>query len=194
MKGRVLFLIAGLAALSGCGDPTAIRANLETIDDVLAVFAFSGTPLSAPSAVNVFSHSAVVADGSSSYDVVFDIRGGQAVALPPTVVGGFGTAGLQKVSVPFDSLLMAPSGGYDDSTAVQIGTGDVLAIRAQPRECSGTFGLRPFVYAQMLVLAINAADTATTGPDALPPRSLRLRMVVDPNCSFRSLAPGVPES
>jgi hypothetical protein len=194
MKGRVLLLIAGVAALYGCGDPTAIRANLETVDDVLAVFAFSGTPLSAPSAVNVFSHSVVVADGSASYDVVFDIRGGQAVALPPTAVGGFGTSGLQKVSAPFDSLLMAPSGGYDDSTVVQIATGDVLAIRAQPRECSGTFGLRPFIYAKMLVLAINAADTATIGPDALPPRSLRLRMVVDPNCSFRSLAPGIPEN
>jgi hypothetical protein len=194
MKGRLLLLIGGVAAIAGCGDPTGFTANLDTVDTQFAVFAFSGTPLSAPSAVNVFGATPVLTDGSANYDLVFDIRGGQAVVLPPRVVGGLATAGIQTLDEPFESVLVAPGGGYNDSTAVPIDVGDVLAIRAQPQPCANTFGLRPFIYAKALVIAINTSDTATMGPDGLPPRSLRIRMVVDPNCSFRSLAPGLPTS
>jgi hypothetical protein len=194
MKGRSLLLIAGAAAIVGCGDPTRPVAANNTIGALLTVFAFSGTPLSAPTAINTLGARTVVASGSSNFDVVFDIRDGQAVAIPPLAIIGIGNAAIQKVSVPFDSLNVAPVDGYNDSSAVAIGVGDVLAVRSQPVECSNAFGLSPFIYSKMVVKAINASDTSTTGDNAMPPRTIQLDMVVDPNCNFRSLAPGVPTS
>ncbi|HET7566048.1 MAG TPA: hypothetical protein VFJ96_13690 [Gemmatimonadaceae bacterium] len=194
MKGRSLLLIVGAAAVAGCGNPTGITANLDTFSTVLTVFAFSGTPLSAPTGIDTYGGRTVVTDGSSTADVIFDIRNGQAVAIPPLAITGIANAGIQKVSGPFDSLLTAPASGYNDSTAIDIAVGDVLAVQAQPSACSNILGLSPFIYSKMQVTAVNTSDTTVTTPSVMPPRTIQVTLVVDPNCNFRSLAPGVPTS
>lgn len=194
MTGKSLLLAAGVLAMAACGNPTGLGATSDTFQAVLTVFAFSGTPLSAPSAINTSQGQAVLTDGSSNYDVAFDIRDGQALALAPLALGGFGAAAIQKVNTSFESLLEAPTSGYSDTASIAVQPGDVLVVQAQPPECSGGFGFAPFVYSKLKILEINASDTTTAGDPALPPRSFRVQMVVDPNCNFRSFAPGLPKN
>ncbi|HEX6966177.1 MAG TPA: hypothetical protein VF166_10285 [Gemmatimonadaceae bacterium] len=194
MKGRSLLLIAGAAAIAGCGSPTGITASLNTFSATLTVFAFTGTPLSAPTGIDTFGGRTVVTDGSSTADVIFDIRNGQPVAIPPMALTGVASAAIQKVGVPFDSLLAAPLSGYNDTTVVDVNVGDVIAVRAQPAACSNILGLNPYIYSKMQVTAVNTSDTTVSTPSVMPPRTVQVKMVVDPNCNFRSFAPGVPTS
>ena len=68
MKVRflLLFLGVGVAAVA-CADPLATTATLPTIDDTAAVFALTGAPESAPTAINITFPRAVIATPSEQY-------------------------------------------------------------------------------------------------------------------------------
>ncbi len=181
MPARLLLLLCAVASLAACGDPTRVQARAEPISDTLTVFALTGTPVTAPTALNTIRHEAVRADPSSSYDVVFDIsETGQAVMYPPAAVGAFGRAGVQKSATPFDELLEAPVSGYNETTATDINPGDVVVIRAASAACQQS--LNAFIYSKLVIDSVNTEA-----------RTIHFRMRVDPNCGFRSFAEGIPE-
>jgi len=82
MKVRFLVLIAGAgAAAVACADPLATTATLATIDDTAAVYALTGAPESAPTAINITFPRAVITTPGEHYDVVFDIARAAIAAL-----------------------------------------------------------------------------------------------------------------
>ena len=181
MPSRLLFLLCTVAALTSCGDPTRVRARLEPVSDTLTVFALSGTPLSVPTALNTALRQVVRADPAFNYDVVFDINeAGRAVIYPPLLVGPFGSAGIQKSTLPFDQLLEAPVSGYDASAAVEVNPGETVVIRAASTACARE--LNAFIYSKLVVDSVNTTV-----------RTIHFRLRVDPNCGFRSFAEGIPE-
>lgn len=177
-----LALTCMVAALAGCGDPVSIRAQFETVADTLIVFAVTGTPVIAPAALSTVRHEAVRLETTRDFDVVFDIDdAGRAVLYPVQLVGGSpGTTGIQGSTDGFDAILEAPVDGYVRDSATVLDEGDVVLIQAEPVFCVGT--IRPNIYSKLIVDEI---DLAT--------RSVHVRMVVDPNCGFRSLDEGIPE-
>jgi hypothetical protein len=177
--GLALTLV--VAALAGCGDPVRIRAQFDTIQDTVTVFALTGTPVIAPAALSTIRHEAVRIETTRDFDIVFDIdAAGRAVLYPVQLVGGSpGTTGIQETTDAFDDIEEAPRTGYQRDSATVLDVGDVVLIEAEPLFCRGT--IQPKIYSKLVVDEI---DLAT--------RSVRVRMVVDPNCGFRSLAEGLP--
>jgi hypothetical protein len=117
----------------------------------------------------------------SGFDFLFNITtGGQAVLLPTGAIPGLTKAsGLQLTGQQFDSIRTAPTGGFKDSTAVNIQAGSVLIVRSRPIQCS--YGPTVYEYAKVRILAV---DTVA--------RRMDMEILVNSNCGYRDLQPGFP--
>jgi hypothetical protein len=182
-----LALVASALTLTACGDPQLLRASLPTSEDAYALFALTGTPASYPSGLNTYVRSAVRVDGNANFDVAFDIDGqGNAVMYPvQKVVSALSASrrvGLRKVTGTFESLTIAPTGTYADSTVVAA-KGEVVVIQAQRNSVGDAcqYDISPYIYTK---LTVDSVATTT--------RTIFLRTVLDPNCGFRSFESGIP--
>lgn len=178
------------AALSvatlACGDVTAPQAALPTFSDSASVYALNGAPSGAPTALYAFGESMVHADQTFRFDIAFDIdASGRAVLMPVrTVANGLATShsvGLQAVSAAFDALEAAPKDGYRRDSTLTVNEGQTIVIESADPAACGTSFIASAIYAKVVV---DEVDTKT--------RRIRTRFVVDPNCGFRSFAPGTP--
>lgn len=175
--------------LNACGDPTSLRANLSTSVDTLSVFALSGTPPSYPSGISILARQPVQVNAFGAFDVALDINAaGNAVVYPISLVVGSGggrPVGLQKATGTFETVLEAPNTGYDTDDPVVLAPGETVVIQSahngQQDVCQ--FAVSPFLYAKIGVDSVNLAT-----------RTLYIKLGVDPNCGFRSFAPGIPAS
>ena len=192
MKVRFLVLIAGAGiAADACANPFATTATLATIDDTAAIFALTGAPESAPTAINVSFPRAVITTPAEHYDVVFDIRHDSAFALPPHAVGAALIAGLQLATKPYDAITEAPTSGYNDTLPIFIKAGDVLLVQSASSLCAGQgVAARTFIYAKIVIDSIFYDDAA---PPHVP-RTMWYRLRNDPNCGFISFADGIPKT
>jgi hypothetical protein len=177
----------GAAGLSACGDDLTLpAATLETESLTVTLYALTGTPVAQPSAYNIIFLTPVRTDRSTDFDFAVDMDTNQTgdtvvLILPRGAMGLTADGGVQKVDVPFDSLLLAPADGYIQDSALAVATGDVLAFASRRQTCN--FGVVRPHYAKALVEAVDRVQ-----------RSVQLRMRIDPNCGYRGLAPGVPTS
>jgi hypothetical protein len=184
LSGRVvasaaLFVVAGC---SGLNDPFA---GFDTVTYVSAVSAINGSPAGAATAINTATALTVRAGVTYEFDVAFDIDGTgravvltqRAVGLPQNAVGH--TVSLQPLTGAFESILEAPDGGWVSDSVLTVNVGQSFAVRASANVCQ-LFG-SPFLYSKAVVDSVNITD-----------RRLWLTVVTDPNCGFRSFAPGRP--
>ena len=192
MKVRFLVLLGGGgAAAAACANPFATTARLATIDDTAAVYALTGAPESAPTAINITFPRAVITTPSEHYDVVFDIRNDSAFAYPPRAIGASLIAGLQLSPMPFDAITQAPTTGYNDTLPVFIKTGDVLLVQSTSSQCSTqSIAARTFIYAKIVIDSIFYDGAAA--PHV--PRTIWYRLRNDPNCGFLSFEDGIPKT
>ena len=192
MKVRLLVLLAGMGtAAVACANPFATKATLATIDDTAAVYALTGAPQSAPTAINITFPRAVIATPAENYDVVFDIRNDSAFAYPPHAIGAILTAGLQLSTQPYGSITQAPTTGYNDTLPVFIQAGSVLLVQSTSSQCTTqTVAARTFIYAKIVIDSIFYDNAAS--PHV--PRTIWYRLRNDPNCGFLSFADGIPTS
>ena len=192
MKVRFLVLLLGVGAGAfACADPFATKATLATIDDTAAVYALTGAPESAPTAINISFPRAVITTPSENYDVVFDIRNDSAFAYPPHAIGASLIAGFQLSSQPYEAITQAPLSGYNDTTPQFIKAGDVLIVRSQSAQCAAqSVQDRLFLYAKVVIDSVFYDDAA---PPHIP-RTIWYRMRNDPNCGFLSFLDGIPTS
>ena len=182
-----LAMVASALVLTGCGDPQLLRASLPTVEDSYTVFALTGTPAAYPSGLNTYVRSAVRVDGNANFDIAFDIDGQGHVLMYPVqkVVSSLSTSrrvGLRKVAGVFDSLAIAPTGTYADSTIVA-SPGEIVVVQAQ-RNGTGDacqFDISPYIYTKIVVDSVAVAS-----------RTINLSAVLDPNCGFRSFETGIP--
>lgn len=187
MSSRLRSLCAafGLAALAGaCEDPLSITASLPIRTDTLILYALTGTPPTFPNALNTIFAQPVRADGNFGFDVAFDINAAnQVVVLPVRLVSGSLDAsrrvGVQRSDSAFDALMRAPSTGFRYDSLFVAGLGETIVIQARSRSCVND--LSPLIYSKIVVDSVN-----------LTRRSIHLRITADPNCGFRSFAPGIP--
>jgi hypothetical protein len=180
-------MVASALVLTACGDPQLLRASLPTVEDAYTVFALTGTPAAYPSGLNTYVRSAVRVDGNANFDVAFDLDAQGRVLMYPVqkVVSSLASArrvGLRKVTGVFDSLAIAPTGTYADSTIVA-SPGEIVVVQAQ-RNGTGDacqFDISPYIYTKMVVDSVAVAT-----------RTINLTAVLDPNCGFRSFETGIP--
>ncbi len=174
--------ITSLAVLVACDSTTGLPApRTANVVDTVSLFALDGTPLSAPSAYLLEGKKRVRTDQSAVFDFAFNFDSLARAVLLPTGALGLGQAsGLQVATVPFDSIKLAPTGGYEFDKPLVVDTGAVVLVRSRPTGC--LFGATVSLYGKLRVLAI---DTTV--------RRLDFQILVDENCGYRGLEPGLPK-
>ena len=179
-------ILGAALALGACTDPTRIVANFDTITDTLTVYALSGSPAAYPTALVTPQHTVVRADAGLTFDVAFDINpAGQALLYPFKLVVDPAAAGrrvgIRKMDVLFDSLLRAPTSGYNYDSVTVMSVGSVAVIQAS-RALECRYDYSTVIYSKIVIDEIDAAG-----------RRIAFRMLVDPDCGFRDLVPGRPK-
>ena len=179
--------VASTLVLAGCGDvPGLPSANIPNRTDTVSVYAVTGTPVTTPSAYFIYGRQVVRTDQNIVFDVVFDIDSlGRGLVLPTGAVRLGRQSGVQISGADFDSLVTAPSSGYQVDSAVVLTENSVAVIHSRPVQCS--FDIQPAhnYFAKVHVLAI---DT-TSGPNG---RRIDLVVLTNINCGYRGLEPGLP--
>lgn len=171
----------GLAVLvSACGETLLPKASFPNGVDTVSIYALSGTPVSTPSAYSMEFRQPVRTDQSSGFDFAFDIdTAGRAVLLPTGALKLGRQSGIQKTTIPFDSIKIAPTSNYQRDSAVFVDSNTVAFIHSRPLTCS--FGLQTVFYGKLHVLAVD-----NTG------RRIVLEILTDVNCGYRGLEIGLP--
>ncbi|HET7296811.1 MAG TPA: hypothetical protein VFI66_06685 [Gemmatimonadales bacterium] len=175
-------LLAAASLAFGCGNPTALpAAGFTNVVDTVSLWALRGTDISLPSAYTLDLAQAVRTDETTALDFAFDFDSIGEPALFPTGAIRLGTlSGLQRSTSGFDAITLAPSGNYVFDKPIALDTGTVVLVRSRPTTC--IFGLTASLYAKLRVLGVDSTA-----------RRLDFEILVDRNCGYRGLAPGLPK-
>ena len=178
------FAAAGilLGGLSACDNTLQLPGATSTnAVDTVTVYALRGTSVILPSGFDIPSNLPARTD-NAAFDFAFDIdQAGHALVYPAGALGLARSPGVLLTGNVFDSLKTAPTTGYLDSLAVTVNTGDVFIVRSRPYiiGCELTGELPR--YGKFRVLAVD-----------LGLRSMTMETLVNQNCGYRSLEPGLP--
>lgn len=188
---RVSAPVAAALVLAACGDVPGLPAALypNRTDSLVSVYALTGTPVTTPSAYLIVNRSVVRTDIiNATFDFVFDIDSlGRALLFPTGAVKLGRQSGVQRVTVPFDSLRYAPSGAYEVDSVVALTVGSVVALHSRSVQCSFDYQPVHNYFAKLEVLAIDS----TSGPNG---RRIDFKILTDINCGYRGLEPGLPHN
>lgn len=178
----VLATVGGAAVFTAaCGSDFQLPpATFENRVDTVSLYALTGTSIGVPSAYYLEFRRVVRTDQSSAFDFVFDFTPiGDPVFIPTGPLGLGEGSGLQVTSEPFDSITIAPGGGYVYDAAAAADSGAVLLVQSRVTICS--FGLSTSYYAKLRVLHVDPIE-----------RRIDLEILVNANCGYRGLEPGLP--
>lgn len=180
----MIALAIALFAVVACGDLTqSILPTRDVAEDTLTVFPLRGSPLSAPTALDLLALRTLRV-GDAAYDLAIDTAAGAALLYPSQLIDNLAPrTGLLEVTPPFESILEAPTSGYQDTAAVALAAGETVIVRAR-NACTGGFPGRDFFYAKVQLLELGSSSGF---------RTARFRIRTNPNCGFRSFADGLPE-
>jgi hypothetical protein len=175
----LLLALGGIACSDSSGLPAATIANVERVD---TLWALVGTPVSTPSGYAVQGSQRVRTDLSVDFDFAYNVAtAGEHVFLPQAALGidtaAAAKPGFQLRTESFEAITVAPSDGYITNTAVPIAVGERYVVRS--RVTCTSLGVPK--YAKMEILSF---DEAT--------RIVSFRILVNDNCGFKSLEPGLP--
>jgi len=181
----ILSLILGPVLAVACGDPFALpRATLTNIVDTVSLYALSGTPPRTPSGYYLGSYLSppvpVLIQNGDGFDFAVDLDSAYRPVLLPTGALRLGRAsGVQRTTLPFDSIKIAPASGFQLDSAVTFDIGERAIVHSRNVSCS--YGIPAFYYAKLQLLAVDSAS-----------RRITFQILVNDNCGYRGLEPGVP--
>jgi len=182
LRPSTLLLAAALIAFAACSDNTLglPTATFNNVVDSVSLWALDGTPLNTPSAYSISARQAVRTDQTTGFDFAFNITpSGQAELLPTGALRLGKGSGILVQSKAFDAITEASTSGYQDSVAVAVDSGTVVVLRSRPVSC--VIGV-VYYYAKLQVLRV---DTLA--------RRIDYNILVDLNCGYRGLEPGIPK-
>jgi hypothetical protein len=182
----LLSLLAAVAVATACSDANSLGDPTQTnIVDTVLVGALEGTPITTPSGFSITA-GALRIDQSVDFEFAYNVRRladgtYQRVFLPRAALGLSSTnsadPGLQRRTEDFDAITRAVSNGYVTDSAVPIEIGDRFLVRS--RVVCTSLGVP--LYAKIEVL--DFGDSTVT-----------FRTLVDANCGFKDLLPGLPKN
>ena len=176
----ILLLLApgGIACSDSNGLPNATIENVERTDTLWALI---GTPVSTPSGYSVEGSRRVRTDLSADFDFAYNETAGEHVFMPRTALGldtaNTARPGFQLRTESFEAITVAPSDGYITDVAVPIAVGQRYVVRGRI-----TCQIGVPKYGKMEILSFHE-----------PTRIVSFRILVNDNCGFKSLEPGLPD-
>jgi hypothetical protein len=143
-----------------------------------------GTPVRTPSAYFLGTETQtpqpVLIQNGSQFDFAVDLDSLNRVVILPTGALRLGLgSGVQTTTTPFDSIRIAPSAGFRRDSAVTIPVGGRAIVHSRDSQCSNLITV--VYYAKLEILAV---DTTS--------RKITFQILVDDNCGYRGLEPGLP--
>jgi hypothetical protein len=181
----MLYTVVGLGA---CRDPIEIEATEQVWTDTLSVYALTGTPPGYPNTLSITARQVFPVTGFGGFDIAFDIDESNRVLVHAarrviTLGQAVPQVGLQIVPGTFESITAAPVSGYKVDSTLVANEGDVIVLEAVHNLDSDlcTFALSPNLYAKISIDTVFLAS-----------RTIKFRFGYDPNCGYRSFAPGIP--
>jgi hypothetical protein len=181
----VFFVLPGLAAV-GCGYSTKPAATIPIEYDTLTVYSLNFANPYQPTAFDLATNSLVIPDGTISFDIAFNIEKGSIVIYPAklvvTAAGIPRVVGLQIMSQSFNAIGIASHNGYEFNDSLLVNPGQVFEVVTQNTSACAPVNItsQELLYAKFQIDSINA-----------PNGQIFMRAVVDPNCDFDTLVPGV---
>jgi hypothetical protein len=184
----LIAMLSTVGGLSACRDPIELEATQEVWTDTLSVYALTGTPAGYPSALSLNARQVLPVTGFGGFDIAFDIDAQNRVLVHAarrvvTLGNAVPQVGLQVVPGTFESVTAAPATGYKVDSTLVVSEGDVVVLEAVHNldndQC--TFALSPNLYAKISIDTVFLAS-----------RTIKFRFGFDPNCGYRSFAPGIP--
>jgi hypothetical protein len=183
--------LPAVLALACSDNPILPPAQVPVAEQQITLYGLTGTPVNTPSGYNMIQLVEVRLDQTNDFDFALEIApestlglgtgGTLAAALLPRGYFGFAPdGGLQRLpDQPLDSIHIAPETGYERNFPVRIDSGAVLVAASRIQFCN--FNVYRPKYAK---LEIRQLDYGA--------RRAVIRVVLDPNCGYRSLDPGIP--
>ena len=171
------------AVVVACSDSTAPTATLTNVERSDTLYSLIGTPVATPSGYALDGGRRVRTDLTDAFDFAYNVEAdGRHVFIPR---GAFGidssntvNPGFQLQSKTFDEITTAPSNGYVSTDVVPIAVGDRYVVRSRI-----TCSIGVPQYAKLEIVSFD--DVAKT---------VAFRILIDENCGFRGLEPGLPDS
>jgi hypothetical protein len=182
MRPHFLAVVVCLAS-AACSDQNDLPdATIENVERTDTLWSLVGTPVSTPSGFSVEGSRRVRTDLFVEFDFAYNVQpGGQHVLLPRAALGIDTANTVNPGFVPrtesFEAITNPPSGGYITDVAVPILPGERYIVRSRI-----TCNVGVPKYAKLEVLGFNDALGIMT-----------FRVLVNDNCGFRSLEPGLPD-
>jgi hypothetical protein len=181
MRSRyVVLLLAAVACSDSNGLPDPQLPNVERTD---TLYSLMGTPVATPSGYALEGGRRIRTDQTDAFDFVYNVEtSGRHVFLPRAALGidtsNSVNPGFQARSEPFEGITLARSNGYIDNVPIPLALGERYVVRSRV-----TCGLGVPKYAKIEILSFD--DVAKT---------IAFRILVDDNCGFKSLEPGLPKN
>ena len=174
-------LIFGSGACGGSVQlPDPIFINFV---DTLELHALRSTPVPSASAFDIVGGFLARIELGDQFDFAFDFGDSdEAIMIPGQTLGIPVESGVQPLDQAFDDVLLGPLDDYVEDSIISVEVGTVFAGRSRLAAdfCSTFLGALPR-YAKFEVLAIDRVEDSIT-----------LKYLVNFNCGYRSLEPGLP--
>ena len=181
---RRLLTVAASAVVVACDDPLALPPPFaENVTDTLVVSALEGTSIGDPSAYDVARRRLARTELSEPFDFAFDIDDqGQPTVFPAGALGLAENSGIQFSKRNFDDIDEAPTEDFLTDDPLLVGVDSVFVVRSRPviEDCPFFIGALPR-YGKFRVMEIDTSQ-----------RRLILQALVNVNCGYRGLEPGLP--
>jgi hypothetical protein len=180
LGAAIVLLQIGTGACDSNNLPAPV---FSSVVDTAVVYALTGTEIGTASAFDLLTALPARPELDDFYDIAFDIdSGGNPTLYPAALVGLPSSAGIQQSTSAFDDILRAPLDDYVTDTALVIEAGTVFIARSRTTNqgCSAFIGAIPR-YGKFEVIGLD--------PTA---RTVTLKHLVNLNCGYRDLTPGIP--
>jgi len=179
-------VIAGSSVTAtACDSPLDVPAATDTnLVDTVTLYALRGTDLLLPSAYDVVGRTPAHTDRLESFDCAVDLADDGAPMLYPA-----GTLGLPKdpgiliMTTTFDSVTSAPLTGFVPDTVRKLSVNSVFVVKSRPNGLNCALAGSLPRYGKFRVIGVDATK-----------RSITFEALVDANCGYRGLQPGLPTS
>jgi hypothetical protein len=181
---RSLLSLCLVLWVAACSDDNALPdPTLTNVERTETLYSLIGTPVSTPSGYALDGGRRIRTDQSDGFDFAYNVEpDGRHVFIPRAALGidtsNTANPGFQARSESFDAILSAPSDGYVSDEVIPIAVGDRYVVRGRV-----TCDIGVPKYAKLEVL--NFDEEA---------RTVTFRILIDENCGFRGLEPGLPDS
>ncbi|HXE57002.1 MAG TPA: hypothetical protein VNK43_03305 [Gemmatimonadales bacterium] len=183
-RSALAITVRALAAVlaAGCSDPDELPdATIPNRVDTVTLGALTGTPVTTPSGFSA-SRGAIRTDQESGFEFAFNIdAAGTPVFLPLRVLGLVSDddfkPGLKRTELGFAAIRTAERNDFITDDAVPLAVGDRFFLRS--RLLCSSLGV-PY-YGKLEVLGIDPAA-----------RSVTFQVLVNHNCGYIGLEPGIP--